>query len=124
MALINCPECGKEISDKAPACIHCGYPLDKINANPIPQENKEGTVIIYGIKQKFLIGGTMKIYLDGVYYGDVKKNQSIEFKIYKDTEITDMETLMKIQPMQRYLIIKSEIKEAKSEVEETVENIE
>ena len=27
MALIKCPECGKEISDKAPACIHCGFPL-------------------------------------------------------------------------------------------------
>ena len=27
MALITCPECGKEISDQAPACIHCGYPL-------------------------------------------------------------------------------------------------
>ena len=28
MALINCPECGKQISDKAAACIHCGYPLE------------------------------------------------------------------------------------------------
>lgn len=27
MALINCPECGKEISDKCERCIHCGYPL-------------------------------------------------------------------------------------------------
>lgn len=27
MALIQCPECGKEVSDKAPACVHCGYPL-------------------------------------------------------------------------------------------------
>lgn len=27
MALIKCPECGKEISDKAPQCIHCGYPI-------------------------------------------------------------------------------------------------
>lgn len=27
MALIKCPECGKEISDKAPACIQCGFPL-------------------------------------------------------------------------------------------------
>ena len=26
MALIKCPECGKEISDKASACIHCGCP--------------------------------------------------------------------------------------------------
>lgn len=29
MALINCPECGKQISDQAPACIHCGFPMDK-----------------------------------------------------------------------------------------------
>ena len=29
MALINCPECGKEISTKADHCIHCGYPLLK-----------------------------------------------------------------------------------------------
>lgn len=27
MALINCPECGNQVSDKALACIHCGYPL-------------------------------------------------------------------------------------------------
>jgi ribosomal protein L7/L12 len=27
MALIKCPECGKEVSDKAAVCIHCGYPL-------------------------------------------------------------------------------------------------
>lgn len=30
MSLITCPECGKQISDKAPACIHCGFPLDQI----------------------------------------------------------------------------------------------
>lgn len=30
MALIKCPECGKEVSDKAPACIHCGYPLNNL----------------------------------------------------------------------------------------------
>ena len=29
MALITCPECGKQISDKAPACIHCGYPMQE-----------------------------------------------------------------------------------------------
>ena len=27
MALIKCPECNNEISDKAATCIHCGYPL-------------------------------------------------------------------------------------------------
>ena len=27
MALINCPECGKQISDKAEKCIHCGHQM-------------------------------------------------------------------------------------------------
>ena len=27
MALIVCPECGKEVSDQAENCIHCGFPL-------------------------------------------------------------------------------------------------
>lgn len=29
MALIKCPECGKEISDKATSCPNCGYSVDK-----------------------------------------------------------------------------------------------
>ena len=28
MALINCPECNKEISNKAQACPHCGCPIN------------------------------------------------------------------------------------------------
>ena len=30
MALIRCPECGKEISDLSSACVHCGYPLSQL----------------------------------------------------------------------------------------------
>ena len=29
MALIKCPECGKQVSSRAEVCIHCGYPLQK-----------------------------------------------------------------------------------------------
>ena len=29
MALINCPECGKQISDRAKTCIFCGYPIQE-----------------------------------------------------------------------------------------------
>ena len=32
MALIKCPECGKEISDKASACPNCGCPASAMNA--------------------------------------------------------------------------------------------
>ena len=31
MALINCKKCGKQISNKASTCIHCGYPIKQIN---------------------------------------------------------------------------------------------
>ena len=30
MALITCPDCGKNISDAAKSCIHCGRPMDVI----------------------------------------------------------------------------------------------
>lgn len=30
MALINCPECGKEISDAALSCPHCGYAINRL----------------------------------------------------------------------------------------------
>ena len=33
MALINCPECGKEISDRAGECPHCGYPLSESDSS-------------------------------------------------------------------------------------------
>lgn len=40
MALIKCPECGREISDKSDRCIHCGYPLE---------QKKSDQVIVNGI---------------------------------------------------------------------------
>ncbi|MBR3108559.1 MAG: zinc ribbon domain-containing protein [Clostridia bacterium] len=37
MALILCPKCKREVSDKAHHCPHCGNPL---NIPPIAQEQK------------------------------------------------------------------------------------
>lgn len=34
MALIKCPECGKDVSDTIDACIHCGFVLKKAAAEP------------------------------------------------------------------------------------------
>ena len=34
MALISCPECGKQISDQAPACIHCRLPSAQAAHSP------------------------------------------------------------------------------------------
>ena len=32
MALMICPECGGQVSDKAHACPHCGYPIEELMA--------------------------------------------------------------------------------------------
>ena len=37
MALVKCPECGKEISDTVESCIHCGYVLEDEIAFSCPQ---------------------------------------------------------------------------------------
>lgn len=54
MALIKCPECGKEISDKAISCPGCGYPIyktemeteqDRVN---IRNKNKGKNLLTFG----------------------------------------------------------------------------
>lgn len=37
--LIDCPECGQNVSDKAPSCPHCGFPLMK-TTKPSPKPPK------------------------------------------------------------------------------------
>ena len=43
MALIDCYECGKQISDKAGHCIQCGAPIEQLPNAPIkePSSTKE-----------------------------------------------------------------------------------
>ncbi|SEM59343.1 zinc-ribbon domain-containing protein [Butyrivibrio sp. ob235] len=41
MAMIECPECKRPISDQAKSCPHCGYPLRKQN-NSISQRDDDG----------------------------------------------------------------------------------
>lgn len=34
MALIKCPECERDLSSKATACPHCGYPIERTAQGP------------------------------------------------------------------------------------------
>ena len=46
MAIINCPECGKEISDKSETCIYCGYPLKETKSEETPKDETSEKVSI------------------------------------------------------------------------------
>lgn len=38
MALIDCPECGGQVSDRAPTCPHCGVPIADARTRSEPQD--------------------------------------------------------------------------------------
>ena len=50
MALIKCPECGKEVSDKSVTCIGCGFPIQnyilKIENERKAREKREAEALI------------------------------------------------------------------------------
>lgn len=78
MALINCPECEKEISDKVKNCPHCGYPL----TDDTPQKVEvTGVNIKDNSKRKIVIGVAVITVLALIAYGIIT---SINLKRSKD----------------------------------------
>lgn len=44
MALITCPECGHDVSDRATTCPHCGYPMMEIMSHIVDNNNSQSIV--------------------------------------------------------------------------------
>lgn len=65
MALVSCPECGKEISDAARACPHCGYAIRESLTNQAKRTplTAKAPARGYGI---FLCAGGMVMALGGL----------------------------------------------------------
>ena len=52
MALIKCPECGKEISDTCDVCIHCGYKLQTKKKSSLKWKwDKKISIVIIRLSQ-------------------------------------------------------------------------
>lgn len=54
MALLPCPECQKDVSDKATSCPHCGMPL----RTPAASARRRRIAVIVGVAALVAIGGT------------------------------------------------------------------
>ena len=79
MALINCNNCGKQISDKANSCIHCGVSINSTSNN----ENKEQTLSIIWEGQFFLFDVKTEIFINDVFHSkeSTKKGFNITIPI-------------------------------------------
>ena len=56
MAMIKCPECGKEISDKAWSCPNCGRPFIFLQKYMIGKQDKSQTIIRVKSYAKLILG--------------------------------------------------------------------
>ena len=70
MALIKCPDCGREISNSAPACIFCGRPLDDLPKKVI---RKCGTGEVVVLKQHITQDNAQR-YIDSIMSNPVTKH--------------------------------------------------
>lgn len=77
MALIKCPECGKEVSSSAQQCPHCGFSL-QVN----------DTVTILGYTETFATNPSVSIYQGETLMGTVERNEKVEFSITSPVELT------------------------------------
>ena len=56
MALMNCPECGKEISNQAKCCPHCGFPLESETEKKLREAREKDKQSLVKIGALTLVG--------------------------------------------------------------------
>lgn len=76
MAMIKCPECGKDISDKAAACPNCGCPISGATSD-------SAKLTFSMASQRFLVSATVSVSLDGEDVGLLSDGQSFSIDVPK-----------------------------------------
>lgn len=69
MAIIKCPECGYEISDKATSCVSCGC--------PIVAEKRYGAFSLIREEKMFFCLAKYDVFLDNMRWGTLKNGDSL-----------------------------------------------
>ena len=86
MALIKCPECGKEISDKAQSCIHCGCPLAEVATSGVvrikmPNNIVEGWIGLFSSRRAAVVANGKTVW-------EGKHGENASFTVEGPTKVT------------------------------------
>ena len=98
MALVNCPECSKEISDKVKTCPHCGYPMVEENNDTQKVEISSVNIKMDSSKKKKVVKTMISVIVaflvvmgGALLYNNQKQNKIIsEYKSNINVAMNDM----------------------------------
>lgn len=76
MAMIKCPECGTEVSDRAANCIRCGYPI-----------NAPVSYATIRFEQTYAIRYSCTVVCEGKEY-HCKQGESVEIPLTQPASVT------------------------------------
>lgn len=93
MALIQCPKCGQQISDRANKCPHCGYVINPSNfeTSDIKPTKSKKSIWVWCVGILILIGVGVGVFL----YSSPKTDKAIDSE---QTEIAQQTEEVKITP--------------------------
>lgn len=74
MALVECPECTKQISDQAGACPHCGYALSAPAPAGVAYKDGSSYVTNQGTSKSLKLQGLLAAILMGVSFAMLFSN--------------------------------------------------
>ena len=86
MALINCPECNKEISDKSAHCINCGAPKNVILESLKKASKSKMTLIKCTNCYKVISGKSTKCINCGVILNEVSDSENKKIVIEEESK--------------------------------------
>lgn len=99
MALIKCPECGKQMSDMAGSCPHCGY-TKNVNQNNSKKSKSNNSKGKFNIKYLIiivvlLVGGYM-LYSKPSQSGDIQPNTNGNYEFNQNGKYFEFPTNYKV----------------------------
>ena len=88
MALIKCPDCGKDVSSRAKNCPFCGCPIDElVSSGEINIEKKINNITIRTSKKALGLGVYYVIYCNDKELVKMKHGQTFECNIAVDSTL-------------------------------------